>query len=313
MSRTAVVRSFLVAASLILVVALGRSAAGSPRGDTPKGAGSPKDKARPSQEAVLAKNTAARLNVPYGDDEKQRLDVYSPKGVTGAPVVVFIHGGEWTRGDKSAVSYKPRFFNDNGLVLVSVNYRLTPAVTHPAHVSDVAAAVRWVRGHAAEVGGDPNKVVLMGHSAGCHLATLTALDPRYLEKAKLKPADLRGVVAWSGGAYDLVGKVKEGGAYGGHIKNAFGDSESAWRDASPVAHAKNARGGPRFLFVSIEPGSASHKAAERLAGLIRGAGGKAESRLIEGRDHFHANHLLGAPGDATGEVLLAFIREATRD
>jgi acetyl esterase/lipase len=312
MSRTAVVQIILVAAIVVLVLAPLRSTAGSLLADPPKG-GSSKDKARPSQQAVLAKSTVVRYDVPYGGEEKQRLDVYSPKGVKGAPIVVFIHGGEWTRGDKSAVSYKPRFLNENGIVLVSINYRLTPAVTHPAHVADVAAAVRWVHDHAAEISGDPKKVVLMGHSAGCHLATLTALDPRYLQKVKLKPADLRGVVAWSGGAYDLVGMVKAGGAYAGHIKNAFGGSQSAWQAASPVTHAKNARGGPRFLFVSIEAGNASHKAAERLAELIQGAEGKAESRLLEGRDHFNANHLLGSPGDASGKVLLGFIREVTRD
>src|SRR5256885_1026022 len=101
MSRTTVVRSFLLAG--LILVSPGRSAAGHLRADPPPGTGSPQDRARPSQEAVLATNTVARTDVPYGHDAKQRLDVYSPKGVKGAPVVVFIHGGEWTRGDKSAV------------------------------------------------------------------------------------------------------------------------------------------------------------------------------------------------------------------
>ena len=282
------------------------------RADPPR-AEQPKEKAdRPSQDAVLAKNTVLRADVAYGKDEKQKLDVYSPKGVKGAPVVVFVHGGEWTRGDKAAVSYKPRFLNENDVVFVSVNYRLTPPVTHPAHVSDVAAALRWVHDHAEEFGGDPKKIVLMGHSAGCHLATLAALDPRYLAEVKLKPSDVRGVVAWSGGAYDLVQKVKDGGAYADYIKKAFGDSEDAWRDASPVTHAKGAEAGPAFLFVSIEKGNASHQAAERLAGLIRDAKGQADSKLIEGRDHFNANHLLGAPDDTTGKVLLDFIRKVTK-
>src|SRR5262249_10663700 len=160
-----------------------------------------------------------------------------------------------------------KFLNENGIVFVSINYRLTPAVTHPAHVSDVAAAVAWIRDHAAEFGGDPKKIVLMGHSAGCHLVTLVALDSRYLSRVKLRPADLRGVVAWSGGAYDLVEKVKAGGSYADHIKKTFGDSEDAQRDASPVAHVKDVQKGPAFLFVSVERGNPSHKAAERLAGL----------------------------------------------
>jgi acetyl esterase/lipase len=273
----------------------------------------PAKKERPSQKAVLAKNTVARLDVSYGNDEKQKLDVYAPKGAKGAPVVLFVHGGEWSRHDKSEVSYKPKFLNEAGVVFVSVNYRLSPAAKHPAHANDVASAVAWVRQHAAEFGGDPDKLVLIGHSAGCHLVTLVALDPRYLGRVKLRPSDLRGVVAWSGGAYDLVEKVRAGGKYADYIKSAFGDSPAAQRDASPVAHVRDAQSLPAFLFVSIERGNASHKAAERLAKLIRDAKGRADSQLLEGRDHFHANHLLGAPGDVTGAILLDFVRNATRD
>jgi acetyl esterase/lipase len=197
-------------------------------------------------------------------------------------------------------------------VFVSINYRLTPAATHPAHASDVATAIRWVHDHAGQFGGDPRKIVLMGHSAGCHLATLVALDSRYLAAVGLKPSDLSGVVAWSGGAYDQVQKVDRGGAYADYIKKAFGDSEGAWRDASPVSHASNAKGGPPFLFASIEAGSASHQAAERLARLIREAGGHATGKLLEGRDHFGANHLPGAPDDTTGALFLQFVTDATK-
>lgn len=267
----------------------------------------------PSSEAVLADNTMVRRDVAYGKHAKQRLDIYYPKGVQGAPIVIFIHGGEWTRGDKAAVSYKPKFLNENGIILISVNYRLTPEVTHPAHVRDVAAAIAWVREHATEFGGDPKKIVLMGHSAGCHLATLVALDPRYLAQVKLRPSDLRGVVAWSGGAYDLVEKVRAGGFYADHIKKTFGESEQAQRDASPFAHVTKAvQEGPPFLFVSVERNNPSHQAAERLAQRIVESGGQAESKLLEGRDHVSANHLLGAPGDKTGTILLDFVRRATQ-
>ncbi len=262
---------------------------------------------RPSQEARLADNTAVTANVPYGDDDLQRLDIYAPKRAAQAPVVVFVHGGEWTRGDKSAVSFKPRLFNERGMLFVSVNYRLSPAATHPAHVSDVAAALAWVREHAQRFGGDPKKIYLIGHSAGCHLVTLVALDARYLAKVGMRPADLAGVVAWSGGSFDLVQKVEQGGAYADYIKQAFGDSKQAWSDASPVNHIDNANAGPPFLFASVESGSASHQAAERLAGLIRQAGGRATTKLLEGRDHFGANHFLGAPDDTTAAMLLEFI------
>ncbi len=152
----------------------------------------------------------------------------------------------------------------------------------------------------------------MGHSAGCHLVTLLALDPRYLAGVGLRPGDLRGVVAWSGGAYDLVAKVKAGGTYGPYIKQAFGDSEAAWRDASPVDHVGDAKPLPPFLFVSFQKGNSSNQAAERLAGLIKDAKGRADCRVLEGRTHFTANHLLGAPGETTGAILLGFVRDVAR-
>jgi acetyl esterase/lipase len=182
---------------------------------------------------------------------------------------------------------------------------------HPAHVDDIAAAIRWVHDHAAEFGAAPDKLVLMGHSAGCHLATLTALDPRILARVKLTPKDLRGVVAWSGGMYDLVDKAKGEGNYPKYIRQAFGDSENAWRDASPIAHVDDAAM-PPFLFISLEKGSASHKAAERIAESIRQAKGLADTQLLTGRTHFMANHLLGAPDDTTGKVLLDFVQRVTR-
>jgi arylformamidase len=278
----------------------------------PPAAAQKKSREQPPETAVLSEKTVVRADVAYGSDAKQRLDVYSPRGTTGAPIVVFFHRGEWSKYDKSGVSYKPKFCNENGIIFASANYRLSPAATHPAHIRDVAAVVRWVYDHAAEIGGSPKKIVVMGHSCGCHLVTLLALDPRWLAGVKLRPADLAGVVAWSGGAYDLVAKVKEGGSYAPYVRQAFGDSESVWRDASPMAHVGDAKPLPRFLFVSFQKGNASTQAAEKLAGMIKEKGGRADLRTLEDRTHFTANHLIGAPEDKTGTILLDFVRDVTR-
>jgi acetyl esterase/lipase len=300
---------------LVLFVTAGLGAAGlwasTPAAQPPGSAKAP-PAPPPSLEAVLGKDTVAKKDIAYGTDEKQKLDVYSPKDAKGRPVVVYIHGGEWTKGDKSEVSYKPKFFTENGIVFASMNYRLSPAAKHPAHVSDVAAAVRWLTDHVAEYGGDPKKMVLMGHSAGCHLVVLTTLDPQYLEAVKLKPADLRGVVAWSGGSFDLVHKAKVDESFAEYIRNAFGTAEDGWKAASPVSHARNAKACPPYLFVTADPTGDSFKIAEGLVKQINDAGGKATTHVLKDRTHRTANHLLGSPDDKTGAALLDFVRELTK-
>jgi arylformamidase len=270
---------------------------------------------RLNREAVTSPDCVVRLNVPYAgtSDPLQTLDIYSPPDAKDAPVIVYVHRGEWSKGDKSEVSFKPKFLNENGMVLVSANYRLSPAAQHPAQVNDVAQGVAWTIAHAAEFGGDGRKVILLGHSAGCHLVTLAALDPRPLALVGLKPSDLRGVVSWSGGAFDLPEKVREGGMYAQYIRATFGAGESEWRDASPMAHAGDFKPLPPFLFVSAEKDSAASIAAsEKMVKLVTAAGGKADRLLLPGKTHGTADHDLGAPEDETGAALLEFIRKVTQ-
>lgn len=290
--------------SLALILATGSLSLAQTKPEAPK-------EVRPSQEAITAKDSLIKLDLAYGKHAKQKLDVYAPANAKGSPVVIFVHGGEWTKGDKSEVSYKPKLMNESGFVFVSVNYRLSPEVKHPAHVSDIATGIRWVKDNIQMYGGDPNKIVLMGHSAGCHLVTLVTLDPKYLAEVKLKPTDLRGVVAWSGGMYDLADRAKGPGTYPPFIKQTFGDDEKAQVAASPVVHIGKAEM-PSYLFVSIEKGNASHQAAERMVKTIVSAKGSAEGELVEGRTHFQANHLVGSPGDTTGRILTSFINRVTR-
>lgn len=267
---------------------------------------------RPDRSPVVQVGSRITWNVPYveGGTEQQTLDVYAPADAAGAPVVVFVHGGEWTKGDKSEVSFKPKFLNEQGIVLVSVNYRLNGVARHPAQVDDLAAAVRWTRDHASEHGGDPARIVVLGHSAGCHLVTLLGLDPRPLAKIGLEPADLHGIVSWSGSTFDLAAKVAAGGSYVEHVARTFGDDPAAWRDASPVTHV-GAAAMPRFLFASAEEGkAASRDASDDMVRRIRAAGGRADAVVLPGKSHFTANHELGMPngGEEIGALLLAFVR-----
>src|SRR5262249_53427933 len=139
---------------------------------------------RPDMTAIVAKGSRVHRDVAYVEHAaaQQKLDIYAPPGGRQMPVVMFVHGGEWTKGDKSEVSYKPRLLNENGIIFVSINYRLSGVAKHPAQAEDVAAAVRWTRDHIADYDGDPARLFLMGHSAGCHLVTLVGLDRRPLDK-----------------------------------------------------------------------------------------------------------------------------------
>lgn len=145
-------------------------------------------------------------NVAYdesseGDCAERRLDVYYPKGGRDCPVLLMIHGGGWVMGDKNCCGLYPavaRFFASRGLVVLCVNYRLSPTVKHPIHVRDLAQAFAWTRNRVATYGGDPGRIFVVGHSAGGHLAALLATDETYLREHGLTTSAVRGVIALSG-------------------------------------------------------------------------------------------------------------------
>ncbi len=142
-------------------------------------------------------------DIAFGDAVRQRLDIYAPTGLSSdaaLPVIVFIHGGGWRAGDKAGYEFAGRALASRGFVTVVPNYRLSPAFHFPAFVEDGAAALRWVRAHIAERGGDPDRIILVGHSAGAHIAALLAMDEHWLG------ADRSAIAGWVGmaGPYDFL-------------------------------------------------------------------------------------------------------------
>lgn len=105
-----------------------------------------------------------------------KLDIYAPEGASGLlPVVFFVHGGTWQFGKRSQVNAKPAFLLANGFCFVSIDYRMLPQADVATQAGDVEKAYAYVRANIAEHGGDPNRIVGMGHSAGCHLIALTGM------------------------------------------------------------------------------------------------------------------------------------------
>ena len=141
--------------------------------------------------------------VAYGAHERQRLDVYAPAHiddgpVAAAPVVVFFYGGAWQRGHREDYGFIGSFLADQGVVAVIPDYRIYPDVQFPDFVHDGAAAVAWVQRHIHSYGGDPKRIVLMGHSAGAHIAALLALDSRYLEQQGVSAGVVEGLIGLAG-------------------------------------------------------------------------------------------------------------------
>lgn len=163
-----------------------------------------------TQLAFLAANIPASFgdysrhrDVSYGDQPRNVLDVYLPIKPTGAPVVIYFHGGGWNSGDKSDYKFVGAALAEQGYVAVLPNYRLYPQVKFPVFMQDAAQAVAWVQAHLHEWGADPQRVYLMGHSAGAHIASLLALNAGYLSAANLDTSSLRGVIGLAG-PYDFL-------------------------------------------------------------------------------------------------------------
>jgi acetyl esterase/lipase len=143
-------------------------------------------------------------NIAYGTDPQHRLDVYVPDKVAASrPVVLFWHGGRWRFGDKSDYRFVGAALAESGYVVVVANYRHYPQVKMPGFMEDAAQAALWAAAHAQEFGGDPDRLYLMGHSAGAHLAALVTLSPRYFAASGRPAPRIAGVIGLSG-PYDFL-------------------------------------------------------------------------------------------------------------
>lgn len=139
-----------------------------------------------------------RADVAYGTNTRQRLDVYTPTGAASKPIIVFWYGGGWEEGRKSQYRFVGAALAEAGYVAVLPDYRLYPEAKFPAFIADGAAALAWVASHAREIGGDPKRIFVAGHSAGAHLAAMLAYDPKQLARVALPPGTIRGFIGLSG-------------------------------------------------------------------------------------------------------------------
>lgn len=141
-------------------------------------------------------------DVPYGEHPKQKLDLYLPRQKGTHPVLVFVHGGTWQKYKKDDFKFIGESFARAGYLTVLINYRLYPEVQYPAFVQDTAKAFKWVKDHARDYSGNPERMFLMGHSAGAYNTVMALVNPAFLPAEGLKPTDFKGVVGIAG-PYDI--------------------------------------------------------------------------------------------------------------
>ncbi|MFJ5298341.1 alpha/beta hydrolase [Pseudomonas sp. NPDC088368] len=140
----------------------------------------------------------------YGSDPRNRLDIYTPVDAPAdAPVVVFFYGGSWNSGSRTDYSFVGEALASRGIVAVLADYRLYPQVHYQGFLDDSARAVGWTRQHIREYGGDPDRLYVMGHSAGGYNAAMLALDPKWLATVGMKPSMLSGWIGLAG-PYDFL-------------------------------------------------------------------------------------------------------------
>jgi arylformamidase len=251
---------------------------------------------------------------------KQTLDVYRPAAGKNLPVVVWVHGGGWRAGDKTEVAVKPAAFVHKGLVFISVNYRFVTEVPMETVVRDVAKSVRFAHEHAAQYGGDPNRIFLMGHSAGAQLAALLCTDDRYLKAEKLSLAILKGCVPVDGDTYDVPLQVATAEARYKSLKQPppkmgyagkFGTPQQQ-RELSAVRHIARNKGIPPFLILHLADHTDTTAQAHRLWSELREAGVEAQVFGASDTDHMKLDSNLGVPGDPSTAALFAFVDAALK-
>ena len=254
---------------------------------------------------------AGTVEHDYGADPKQRLDLVKPADAAKAPVLLFIHGGGWSIGDKAhAAPEKAKWANGKGWAFASANYRLVPQATVEQQAADVASAVAWLRANAAKEGLDPDRIVLMGHSAGAHLAALVGTDPRYLKAAGVPMAAVTGVVLLDGAGYDVPTQASaEMNLVKPMYEAAFGKDPKRQAALSPSRHA-DPPNVARWLILPIERRADSQAQSKGLADALIRAGSSATVVAVPGESHGSLNKGLGEAGDFATRQLDRFLAEA---
>lgn len=259
------------------------------------------DPAKPEVELI---RDVAYVEGPTADPVKHKLDLYLPPGRKDYPLLMFVHGGGWSHGDKNfwfdLYGRLAKGFAQQGIGVAVINYRLAPKIKHPDQAKDVAKAIAWAHQNIAKFGGKPDQLFLAGHSAGGHLVSLVTSDEHYLADLGLNASALRGVIPISG-VYDVQPKELL-------FNMVFGTDSKERTQASPISHVR--AGLPPFLIMhgDHELPHCDGKCAEKFVDKLKEKQVTCRLLPISKRDHMSIIAKIIEPNDPGHEAILAFIR-----
>ncbi|HEY2559977.1 MAG TPA: alpha/beta hydrolase [Caldimonas sp.] len=237
-------------------------------------------------------------DVAYGNDPAQRLDVYIPEKAARAPILLMVHGGAWMLGDKgntNVVANKVAHWLPKGYIVASMNYRMARPPQPLDQADDVARALAFVEKQATTWGGDPDRLVLVGHSSGAHLVALLAADPGIASHQGARP--WLGTIALDSAALNVVAIMES--RHPRFYDRVFGDDRTRWMRSSPF-HRLGGRPGPLLLVCSSRRED-SCSAARAFADKAVAAGGRGEVLPLD-LNHGQVNAELGRSPSYTADV-----------
>jgi len=250
---------------------------------------------------------------PGSDAKFNSLDLYLPEGKANVPLVLYVHGGGWRASDKALSPHIVNMFGRLGIGIASVNYRLSPQVKHPAHIQDVARAFSWVYKNAAQYRIDPNRIVIMGTSAGGHLVALLGLNTEYLAQEGVPPGAIKGVIGISG-VYDMV-RFAEPGVVPTRKEQGFGTDLAVLQQASPITFV-NPKAPPFLITFTDWDLLMIRENALQLYNLLLKQGSPVELVQVPGRTHYNQMEGIGKRQDgiedALGPAVTRFITNLVR-
>jgi len=237
----------------------------------------------------------ATSDVPYGPLPRQRLDIYQPTGAEGAaPLVVFFYGGGWRNGSKADYEFIASAMTDAGIAVAIPDYRLFPDVSFPAFVEDGAAALAWLVENARDYGIDTNRIFVMGHSAGAHIAACIALDPTYLRANGLERSTITGFIGLSG-PYDFL-PIESG-----YLLDVF---PASTREQSQPINLVSAAAPPTLLIHGTSDSTVRIANSRKLERRLHAAGVPVEFRAYNGASHARVVMAIAPPLGFLGSTLV---------